>query len=328
MTRERISAMLLRYMTAIIFVAIFLYFGVQAPRFFGVDSIANVVKQASFIGVIAVGMTFVLLTAGIDLSVGSNMYLSAMSAGYLLQNPAMQNGFGVALALIVGIATGLAFGAINAVCVVYLRITPFLVTLATMVAGRGLGTAITESFGIEYPPPYLAFGSSSLLFVPMPIIVFALVVGAAHIVLAYTQFGRQIYAVGNDADAARKAGINVERILFVAYLICGACAAIGGVTLIALIGRLNQTFGVGKEFDVITAAVLGGTSLFGGVGTAFGAVLGSTLVQMVQSGMVFVQVNLYLQPMLLALIIFVAVLLDVLRVRRIEKSRRRLLRSD
>jgi ribose transport system permease protein len=328
MTRERLSALLLRYMTAIIFVAVFLYFGLQAPRFFGVDSVANVVKQASFIGVIAVGMTFVLLTAGIDLSVGSNMYLSAMTAGYLLQNPALQNGFGVALALAAGIGTGLLFGAVNAVCVVYLRITPFLVTLATMVAGRGLGTAITESFGIEYPPPYLAFGSSSLLFVPMPIIVFTLVVGAAHIVLAYTQFGRQIYAIGNDAEAARKAGINVERILFVAYLICGACAAIGGVTLIALIGRLNQTFGVGKEFDVITAAVLGGTSLFGGVGTAFGAVLGSTLVQMVQSGMVFVQVNLYLQPMLLALIIFVAVLLDVLRVRRIEKSRRRLLRSD
>jgi ribose/xylose/arabinose/galactoside ABC-type transport system permease subunit len=270
----------------------------------------------------------VLLTAGIDLSVGSNMYLSAMSAGYLLQNPAFHTGWGVAAAIVVGLATGALFGAINAVCIVVLGITPFLVTLATLVAGRGLGTAITESFGIEFPAPYLAFGASSLFGIPMPILVFAAVVLAAHIVLGRTQFGRQIYAVGNDPEAARKAGIAVDRIVFSVYVISGLCAATGGVTLIALIGRLNQTFGVGKEFDVITAAVLGGTSLFGGVGQAFGAVVGSTLVQMVQSGMVFVGVNLYLQPMVLAAIIFLAVMVDAVRSARFARLRRRMLRPD
>src|SRR5690606_28012462 len=129
-------------------------------------------------------------------------------------------------------------------------------------------------------------------------------------------------------DAARKAGIAVDRVLFSVYVICGGAAAIGGVTLIALVGRLNQTFGVTREFDVITAAVLGGTSLFGGVGTAFGAVVGSTLVQAVQSGLVFTKVNLYLQPMVLAAIIFLAVLVDALRAGRLQKLRRRLLRSD
>ncbi len=328
MTRARLSELLLRNMTAFIFIAVFLYFGLQAPRFFGIESIANIVKQASFIGVIAVGMTFVLLTAGIDLSVGSNMYLSAMATGYLLQNPAFQNAWGVVAAIAVGMGAGIAFGAINAFCIVVLRITPFLVTLATLVAGRGLGTAITESFGIEYPAVYLAFGASDLFGIPMPIIVFAIVVLSAHIVLSRTQFGRQIYAVGNDPEAARKAGIAVDRIVFAAYVICGLCAAIGGVTLIALIGRLNQTFGVGKEFDVITAAVLGGTSLFGGVGTAWGAVVGSTLVQMVQSGMIFIGVNLYVQPMVLAVIIFLAILIDALRSARLEKLRRRMLRPD
>ena len=273
-------------------------------------------------------MTFVLLTAGIDLSVGSNMYLSAMSAGYLMQIPALQNGWGVALAILAGLLTGTLFGAINAIGIVVLRITPFLVTLATLVAGRGLGTAITESFGIEFPAPYLAFGASNLLGIPMPIVVFALIVAGAHIVLSRTQFGRQIYAVGNDPEAARKAGIPVDRITFAVYVICGFCAAAGGVTLIALIGRLNQTFGVGKEFDVITAAVLGGTSLFGGVGVAFGAVVGSTVVQMVQSGMIFVGTNLYLQPMVLAAIIFLAVLIDAIRNTRLEKLRRRMLRPD
>lgn len=328
MTRARLIELLLRNVTILIFVALFLYFGLQAPRFLGLDSIANIVKQASFIGIIAVGMTFVLLTAGIDLSVGSNMYLSAMSAAYLMQVPALQNTWGVALALVAGLLTGTLFGAINAFCVVVLRITPFLVTLATLVAGRGLGTAITESFGLELPAPYLAFGASNLFGIPMPIVVFAIVVVAAHVVLSRTQFGRQIYAVGADAEAARKAGIAVDRIVFGVYVICGFCAAVGGVTLIALIGRLNQTFGVGKEFDVITAAVLGGTSLFGGVGQAFGAVIGSTLVQTVQSGMIFIGVNLYLQPMVLAGIIFLAVLIDAIRSARLEKLRRRMLRPD
>lgn len=328
MSRTRLTELLLRNMTAIIFIAVFIYFGLQAPRFFGIDSIANIVKQASFIGVIAVGMTFVLLTGGIDLSVGSNMYLSAMATGYVLQNPTFQNAWGVAAAILVGLCAGIAFGAVNAFCIVVLRITPFLVTLATLVAGRGLGTAITESFGIEFPPAYLAFGAADLFGVPMPIIVFAIVVLSAHIVLSHTQFGRQIYAVGNDPEAARKAGIAVDRLNFAVYVICGLCAAIGGVTLIALIGRLNQTFGVGKEFDVITAAVLGGTSLFGGVGTAWGAVVGSTLVQMVQSGMIFIGVNLYVQPMVLAGIIFIAILVDALRSARLEKLRRRMLRPD
>ena len=220
-----------------------------------------------------------------------------------------------------------------------LRITPFLVTLATMVAGHGLVTAITESYrhGLSRGLHSSAHGRCRA---PerrgrlggagrqLPIVVFAIVVGVAHIVLTRTPFGRQLYAVGNDAEAARKAGIDSDRIIFSVYVICGVCSALGGVMLIALVGRLNQTFGVGKEFDVITAAVLGGTSLFGGVGGAFGAVVGSVLVQMVQAGMVFVKVNLYLQPMVLAGIIFIAVFFDSLREGRLLRLKRRSIRVD
>jgi ribose/xylose/arabinose/galactoside ABC-type transport system permease subunit len=328
MTLPRLRELLLRYATLLVFLVVLIYFGVQAPRFFGVDSIGNIIKQTSFVGVVAVGMTFVLLTAGIDLSVGSNMYLSAMAAGYVMQMPALQNPAGVVLALFAGLVTGAMFGLLNAVSIVVLRISPFLVTLATLVAGRGLGTAITQSFGIEYPAPYLAFGTSAPLGVPTPTWVLATVVVIAHVILTATQFGRQIYAVGNDPEAARKAGIGVDRIVFSVYVISGLCAAVGGVMLIALIGRLNQTFGVGKEFEVITAAVLGGTSLFGGIGTAFSALIGAGLVQMVQSGMVFTQVNLYLQPMVLAGVIFLAVLIDALRAGRLNRIRRRRLRND
>ena len=156
--RDRITGFLLKYATAIIFIVVFVYFGVSASNFFSTENTLNIVKQASFVGVIAVGMTFVLLTGGIDLSVGSNMYVSAMVVGYLLQLPLLHGDFGVIAGIILGLATGAAFGAINAFCVVFLRITPFLVTLATMVGGHGLVTAITESYGIDYPPAFTAFG--------------------------------------------------------------------------------------------------------------------------------------------------------------------------
>ncbi len=326
--RDRVTGLLLRNATLILFVIVFVYFGVSTDNFFSTENALNIVKQASFVGVIAVGMTFVLLTAGIDLSVGSNMYVSAMTVGYLLQLPGLQGGLGVVAGLVVGLATGAVFGAINGLCVVFLRITPFLVTLATMVAGHGLVTAITESFGIDYPAAFIAFGAASVLGVPIPVVIFALVVVGAHVVLTRTAFGRQLYAVGNDAEAARKVGIDVGRIVFSTYVVSGVLAALGGVTLIALVGRLNQTFGVGKEFDAITAAVLGGTSLFGGVGTALGAVVGSVLVQMVQAGLVFARVNLYLQPIVLAGIIFIAVFLDSLREARLARLKRRFIRMD
>jgi ribose/xylose/arabinose/galactoside ABC-type transport system permease subunit len=211
---------------------------------------------------------------------------------------------------------------------VYLRIAPFLVTLATMVAGHGLVTAITESFGIDYPVAFTNLLAAPILGIPVPIIIFALVVGGAHVIFTMTPFGRHLFAIGNNLEGAQKAGIATDRIVFSVYVISGFLAALGGIMLIAFVGRLNQTFGVGKEFDVITAAVLGGTSLFGGVGSAFGAVTGSVLVQMVQAGMVFTKVNLYLQPIVLAGIIFLAVFVDSLRQNRVARVRRHLIQID
>jgi ribose/xylose/arabinose/galactoside ABC-type transport system permease subunit len=322
--RERLTTILLQNSTAILFATILIFFGLWSPRFIAPDNFANIVKNASYTGIVAVGMTFVLLTAGIDISVGSNMYLSSLMAGLAMR----QFGVDVMPAFLVAIATGMLFGAVNAFCIVRLKILPFIVTLATLVAGRGIGTALTESVSLDYPQSLLDFGGSQIIGIPMPIILFGVVALIGHFVLTRTPFGRQVYAIGNDPEAAKKAGINVGTITGVVYIISGLCAAIGGFILIAQIGRLDQPFGRGEEFDVISAAVLGGTSLFGGVGSTFGAVVGSVLIQMVQNGLVFANVNLYLQPMVQAFIIFLAVFTDSLRGVRLNKLMRRHIRVE
>ncbi len=312
----------LRKATYVIFACVLLWFGLQAPAFLGPESLGNIVKTASFIGIAAVGMTFVLLTGGIDLSVGSVMYLSPLVAGLVMQH----FGLGVAGGLIVAVATGLVLGSINAIFIVALRVIPFIVTLATLFLFRGFGTWLTSSQQFDFSDDMRAFGLSHLLGIPTPIWFFGATALGAQIVLSRTTFGRQIYAVGNDPEAARKAGIGVDWVRARVYVLSSASAALAGFVLIAQIGRLDAGFGEGREFDVIAAAVLGGASLFGGVGSALGAVVGATLIQTVKLGLVFTGVNLYLQPMMQGLIIFLAVLLDSFREARVRDSRKRNIR--
>jgi ribose/xylose/arabinose/galactoside ABC-type transport system permease subunit len=318
----RLADLALRHATLLIFVVVLLWFGLQTPGFLAPESLGNIVKQSAFIGIAAIGITFVLLTAGIDLSVGSIMYLAPLIAGFAMRDA----GIGVAGGLLVAILAGALLGAINAAAIVGLRIIPFIVTLATLFAFRGFGAFLTGSTQFDFEADMRAFGQAALGPVPMPIIVFAILALAAHIVLSRTTFGRQVYAVGNDPEAARKAGLPVAWVQARVYLISGACAGLAGFVVISQIGRLDAGFGEGREFDVIAAAVLGGASLFGGIGSAFGAVVGATLIQTVKSGLVFTGVNLYLQPILMAGIIFLAVLIDSLRARRLSQRKRRTIR--
>jgi ribose transport system permease protein len=315
-------SILLRHATLLIFAAVLLWFGAQTPGFLAPESLGNIVKQAAFIGIAAIGITFVLLTAGIDLSVGSVMYLAPLVAGFAMRDL----GIGVAGGIVTAVFTGALLGAVNAAAIVGLRIIPFIVTLATLFAYRGFGAFLTSSQQFDFDRAMRDFGQASLGPVPLPIVFFVALALLAHVVLTRTTFGRQVYAVGNDPEAARKAGLPVDWIRARVYIISGACAGLAGFIVIAQIGRLDAGFGEGREFDVIAAAVLGGASLFGGVGSALGALLGATLIQTVKSGLVFTAVNLYLQPILMAAIIFVAVLIDSLRARALRLQKRRTIR--
>jgi ribose transport system permease protein len=326
--RINIRQLLLNNSTIVLFVVVFILFVLSSPSLRQVDtfalSISNIIKQASFTGIVAVGMTFVLLTAGIDLSVGSNMYLSVVISGLLMRS----QGIDILPALIISMVVGTLFGAFNAFCIVKLRIIPFMTTLATLIIGRGIGTALTESRQIDFPERMNQFGQAQLFgVIPMPIIVFAIVVTAAYLILTHTQFGRQVYAVGNDPEAAKKAGINTDRVTAMVYILCGFCAGLAGFILVSQLGgRVDRSFAEGREFDAIAAAVLGGISLFGGVGNVFGAVIGALLIQMVGYGLQVNLVNLYLQPMVKAFVIFLAIFFDSLREANLKKLKRRFIR--
>jgi ribose transport system permease protein len=307
----------LRHTTVILFLILFLIFGFFSANFLHYQNLENTIKQASYIGLVAAGMTVVLLTAGIDLSVGSNMYLSATLAGVLI----LDYHFPIWLALLACLVVGTLFGTINAIAITKFKILPFVVTLGTMVAGRGLALLITKSQAVPFPDSVIRMGSVRIFgLIPMPIFIFVLVIGGVYLFLAYTTAGRQIYAVGHNMENAKKAGIAVERILTIPYVMCGFLAALGGFISVAQLGIINAGFGKGDEFDAIAAAVLGGTSLFGGIGNVFpGTVIGAVLIRMVNSGLVAMQVDIYLQPLISAAIIFVAVFLDSLKNKQLKR---------
>jgi ribose transport system permease protein len=220
---------------------------------------------------------------------------------------------------------GTLWGCLNAFLIARVKIIPFMATLGTLTVGRGVGLLITQSRNISVPPE-MRFGAQNAL---IPITVFALVVLVAYIVLNYTAMGRQIYAMGNDAEAAKKAGLNTTRLTASVYIISGFCAALGAVIALSQQGMVSASFGEGIEFRAIAAAVLGGASLFGGVGNVFpGTVVGVLLIQMIANGMIYLQVDLYLQDMVAALVILFAVFIDAVRIRVIRRLERRNIRVE
>lgn len=300
---------LIRSATWIIFGLVLIIFGILAPQFFTLRNLVNILVQSASLGIIATGMTFVLLTAGIDLSVGSVMFLVGVISGKMALS-----GYPIGLAVLLMLLAGVLFGLVNAFFIARIRIIPFIVTLATFYIGRGLGLYLSQTRAINLPESFLQIGAARVLGVPFPVLILLLVVLGGHLVLKYTLFGRQLYALGNDREKAKKAGIPVEKDLLAVYLICGGCAALGGLVALAQLGAVSPTFGYQSEFTAIAAAVLGGTSLFGGKGSILpGTLLGAIFIQSLQSGLVMVNTNPYLYPLVTGGIIFLIVLTDSLR---------------
>ena len=322
--RASFSAALLRHASLLLFIAVIATFGALSPKFLTPENATNILIQSAPTGIVAVGMTFVLLTAGVDLSVGAIMFVAAAVAGKMLLA-----GQPLALAIGVMLAIGATAGAMNALFIARLRIAPFIVTLAFLFIGRGVALTISQTRAMNLPESFLQLGSARVVGVPLPLVLLGVVLILAHAILTRTPFGRQIYAVGNHPANARKAGIRTTRLIAVVYIVSGVCAALGAILSLAQLGAVSPKFGEAYEFTAIAAAVLGGTSLFGGRGVVLpGTLLGAVLIQAVESGLVILNADPYLYPMITAAIIFLAVLVDSIRNAMLERAGRRRIRSS
>ncbi|MGY6549143.1 MAG: ABC transporter permease [Roseinatronobacter sp.] len=281
-------------------------------------NILNVLRQASINGILAIGMTFVILTRGIDLSVGSVVALAGVvSASLATTSPqaAVAGGpYPVLLALSAGVLVGMAAGWVCGVLVAYFNVPAFVATLGMLSAARGM--TLLYAGGRPVPsltPEFRFIGTGDLFGIPMPIVLFALVFVLAWLVLSFTRFGRHVYAVGGNPHAARVSGINIKRVRLAVYVISGALAGIAGMMLAARTGSALTQAGIAYELDAIAAVVIGGTSLSGGVGHVTGTLIGALLISVVNNGLDLMGVDSNYQQVIKGMLIVGAVMLDQAR---------------
>ncbi len=275
-----------------------------------VANFRNIAIQASPLIVAAVGMTYVIMTAGIDLSVGSMLFLAAAieSSQTLVNRP-------TALVFAAICVTGVLMGLLNGLAVAFTRVPSLIVTLATMQVFRGAGGHITGQQNIDLPAKLRGVGTGSLLGVPTPIVLAVVVALGGGLVFGRTTFGRYVQAVGSNPTAAKDAGLPVRRVLIGAYALAGLLAAIASLTETARLGAVQPSIGQGYELTVITAVVLGGTSLFGGRGSIGGTVLGALILTTVQTGLVFSGASPYVFDIVRGGVLLAAVLAAAARWR-------------
>ena len=274
-----------------------------SDTFFSASNVTNILRQVSINALIAVGMTFVILTGGIDLSVGAVMALSGTLAAGL-----MAGGLDGGLAFAVCLAVGIAFGLANGACVARAGMPPIIVTLATMGIARGLGLIYTGGYPINGLPAWIRwFGGGSVLGVQTPIVIMALVYGAGWVLLERTPFGRYVYAIGGNETATRLSGVRVARYKLLVYAISGLTAAIAAVVLTSRLMSGQPNAGEGFELDAIAAVVLGGTAIAGGRGSLIGTLLGALLLGVLNNGLNMVGVNPYVQTVVKGGIILLAI---------------------
>jgi len=279
------------------------------PRFLSLANIRNVLRVASINGLLAVGMTFVVLTGGIDLSVGAVMGCAGMYSAYFAQT---SMGYPTIAAVLIGILMGLAIGVFNGVCISYLKVPAFVGTLGSMSIAKGLTFLLTDA----KPIPMLSDGFKKLgggnvmHFLPIPILIMAIVLVICFTLLYKTCYGRYVFAVGGNLSAAHVSGINTRKIICSVYVLSGVLAALAGVITTARVTSGVTSTGSGYETDAIAMVVIGGTSLAGGKGRLWGTIIGILIMQCLTTGLDMLGVNAYYQLIVKGFVVIGAVMLD------------------
>ena len=318
---SRIGPMAQRYGILIALAVLCVVLSLVSDNFLTSRNIINVLRQTSINGILAIGMTFVILTRGIDLSVGSVVAMAGVvsasfattsAAGFIPGAP-----YVAAVPLAAGVLTGIALGALSGLAVARFAVPAFVATLGMLSAARGL--TLIYSGGRPIPAltdGYRWIGTGDIAGIPVPIILFGLVFALSHFVLTRTRFGRHVYAVGGNPHAAKVSGLPVRRIRFLVYVISGGLAAIAGMILTARTGSALPQAGVAYELDAIAAVVIGGTSLAGGIGRVTGTVIGALLIGVMNNGLDLLGVESYYQQVIKGLVLLGAVCIDVYNQRR------------
>jgi ribose transport system permease protein len=289
------------------------------PDFLKLSNLKGVAKQTAIYAIIAIGMTAVIITAGIDLSVGSLVAVAAVVSALLIRDlgSGADSSFAmVLLAWLAGIAVCAVSGAFSGVMVTSFHIPPFIVTLAIMMMGSGLAFRLTNGNSIaDLPPSSFVLGRGETLGVPNPVVLMLVLYGIAHMIMTRTVFGRYVYAIGGNEEAARLSGVPVKRVLIIVYTICGALAGLGGIVLMSQLSAGDPKFGLMYELEVIAAVVVGGTSLMGGRGKVLGTLIGAFIISTIKNGMNLTNVTPFNQKIVLGAVLLGAVLLDTLKRR-------------
>lgn len=315
-SRKRPSSLpdiLRRYSVFFIFALLCILFALGSEQFLTTSNLLNVALQTSIIAIVAIGMTFTILTAGIDLSVGSIMALSgALAAGF-----AVRQGLGTFPAIGLALVGGMLVGLVNGLLIVKGKMPPFVATLATMAMARGLTLVYTDGRPIAgIDESFMFLGTGDVLGIPVPVIIMVVVFLIAYFVLRYTKYGNYIYATGGSEEISRLASIKTNLIIGSVYVVSGLTAAIGGILLVGRLWSAQPNAAVGLELDAIAAPVLGGVSLFGGVGSITGALVGAFILGVLSNGLNLMGVPSFYQQVIKGVVLILAVMLDLYTKRK------------
>ncbi|WP_116953526.1 ABC transporter permease [Jiangella endophytica] len=313
--RERLSNALSEFTAAAALVVLFVALSFASPHFLTADNLFNIGAQTAVIAIIATAQTMVIITKGIDLSVGSVAALAGVVGAITVRDL----GFSIWAATAVAIAVGALAGLVNGLLVTVARIPPFIATLGTMSAARGLVFIVTGAVGVYgLPESFQLLGNGQILGIPFAVVLTGVVAVGVAFLLAQTRFGQYTYAMGSNLEAARRSGIPVGRHLTAVYVLAGVLVGLGGMIAASRVNSGQPNYGIALELDVIAAAVIGGASLFGGQGRIIGTLIGAFLIALVRNGAVLLDISIHYQMVIVGLIIWAAVYFDQYRRRRLE----------
>ena len=290
----------------------------EAPQVASTINLINILRNTTFIFIIGCFTTLVLVSGGLDLSIGSVYLVGAMATAALLES-----GIPIPLSIVLGVAAGGFAGFVNGVLVNYVNIPAFITTLGMLYIARGIVVFLTKSFPIApLPDAFNVLGQGSLFGIPY-LVFYAVIIGLfVHVLLEYSVFGASIRAIGGNREAAQNMGINVRRVSLIVYTLSGMSAGFAGMLMTARLGSGQPSLGQGLELQVISAVIIGGTSLFGGIGSIGGTVLGALVLSVLAYGLILLRINPVLQLVVVGSIILLAVALDQLRRRRMFQGAR------